>query len=125
MIRRPPRSTRTYTLFPYTTLFRSERQRLCVPRHARIAGREIDRDNVALDRPCPFFKAARHLGPSKRPERKAEPDDAGETGDHLKRPVLRISDLLRGLNCEGEQSVAARSAMKCASHLFRCGEAGA
>src|SRR3546814_9191368 len=25
MIRRPPRSTRTYTLFPYTTLFRSFR----------------------------------------------------------------------------------------------------
>src|SRR3546814_19437837 len=25
MIRRPPRSTRTYTLFPYTTLFRSIR----------------------------------------------------------------------------------------------------
>src|SRR3546814_10202009 len=24
MIRRPPRPTRTYTLFPYTTLFRSE-----------------------------------------------------------------------------------------------------
>src|SRR3546814_13916247 len=28
MIRRPPRSTRTDTLFPYTTLFRSERQAL-------------------------------------------------------------------------------------------------
>src|SRR3546814_5334516 len=27
MIRRPPRSTRTDTLFPYTTLFRSLRQR--------------------------------------------------------------------------------------------------
>src|SRR3546814_12587734 len=27
MIRRPPRSTRTDTLFPYTTLFRSEGQR--------------------------------------------------------------------------------------------------
>src|SRR3546814_4674987 len=27
MIRRPPRSTRTDTLFPYTTLFRSRRQR--------------------------------------------------------------------------------------------------
>src|SRR3546814_9957144 len=25
MLRRPPRSTRTYTLFPYTTLFRSQR----------------------------------------------------------------------------------------------------
>src|SRR3546814_15166696 len=28
MIRRPPRSTRTDTLFPYTTLFRSSRGRL-------------------------------------------------------------------------------------------------
>src|SRR3546814_7495083 len=28
MIRRPPRSTRTDTLFPYTTLFRSELERL-------------------------------------------------------------------------------------------------
>src|SRR3546814_10438329 len=27
MIRRPPRSTRTDTLFPYTTLFRSQRER--------------------------------------------------------------------------------------------------
>src|SRR3546814_19298163 len=28
MIRRPPRSTRTYTLFPYTTLFRSRQYTL-------------------------------------------------------------------------------------------------
>src|SRR3546814_14944932 len=28
MLRRPPRSTRTYTLFPYTTLFRSGELRL-------------------------------------------------------------------------------------------------
>src|SRR3546814_4254458 len=31
MIRRPPRSTRTDTLFPYTTLFRSEDVRLWCP----------------------------------------------------------------------------------------------
>src|SRR3546814_3440053 len=34
MIRRPPRSTRTDTLFPYTTLFRSPRPRrsiVCAP----------------------------------------------------------------------------------------------
>src|SRR3546814_960431 len=30
MIRRPPRSTRTDTLFPYTTLFRSDRAGRCV-----------------------------------------------------------------------------------------------
>src|SRR3546814_17102060 len=32
MIRRPPRSTRTDTLFPYTTLFRSARQERVRPR---------------------------------------------------------------------------------------------
>src|SRR3546814_1873750 len=31
MIRRPPRSTRTDTLFPYTTLFRSHRVRYIAP----------------------------------------------------------------------------------------------
>src|SRR3546814_1616403 len=37
MIRRPPRSTRTDTLFPYTTLFRSQVDR------RMVAGTEIDR----------------------------------------------------------------------------------
>src|SRR3546814_18395371 len=36
MIRRPPRSTRTYTLFPYTTLFRSQ---VLI---ARCGARDID-----------------------------------------------------------------------------------
>src|SRR3546814_2336038 len=53
MIRRPPRSTRTDTLFPYTTLFRSPGARLqqmlgltslrsrtiCLPRSADLNGR--------------------------------------------------------------------------------------
>src|SRR3546814_13585026 len=37
MIRRPPRSTRTDTLFPYTTLFRSPRRRRSRDRRARRA----------------------------------------------------------------------------------------
>src|SRR3546814_5299260 len=44
MIRRPPRSTRTDTLFPYTTLFRSPRRLL----HAQTAG--TDRDRLGRDR---------------------------------------------------------------------------
>src|SRR3546814_2908375 len=43
MIRRPPRSTRTDTLFPYTTLFRSvggPRQLLIVQQHQRAIGRQ-------------------------------------------------------------------------------------
>src|SRR3546814_12261457 len=44
MIRRPPRSTRTDTLFPYTTLFRS-------PGPVPVGGREpvVDRVELALE----------------------------------------------------------------------------
>src|SRR3546814_17358075 len=35
MIRRPPRSTLTYTLFPYTTLFRSNDPKRCRGDHHR------------------------------------------------------------------------------------------
>src|SRR3546814_14980669 len=54
MIRRPPRSTRTDTLFPYTTLFRSELLahaidvgrgpggRMDVPRDGRVLGRQAE-----------------------------------------------------------------------------------
>src|SRR3546814_4923664 len=48
MIRRPPRSTRTDTLFPYTTLFRSHRavqgQRL-----RTVAGAGLQHHRVAAD----------------------------------------------------------------------------
>src|SRR3546814_20513257 len=56
MIRRPPRSTRTDTLFPYTTLFRSQSTRCCPPanpegvtpawsheQHSLVRGLERDR----------------------------------------------------------------------------------
>src|SRR3546814_20564037 len=41
MIRRPPRSTRTDTLFPYTTLFRSHRRVESIPERPRP---RLDRD---------------------------------------------------------------------------------
>src|SRR3546814_16045188 len=42
MIRRPPRSTRTDTLFPYTTLFRSSSRAITL-QHGAIAGAHQDR----------------------------------------------------------------------------------
>src|SRR3546814_4706716 len=39
MIRRPPRSTRTDTLFPYTTLFRSYAEKRSAPVRRRETGR--------------------------------------------------------------------------------------
>src|SRR3546814_7181347 len=47
MIRRPPRSTRTDTLFPYTTLFRSsERARAHLP----VLGGHVARDQPVIAR---------------------------------------------------------------------------
>src|SRR3546814_4993210 len=54
MIRRPPRSTRTDTLFPYTTLFRSEIERLA-------AGLGVGADD-RMDRPG----AGRNVGHGRR-----------------------------------------------------------
>src|SRR3546814_2344176 len=55
MIRRPPRSTRTDTLFPYTTLFRSGRDlvgfELFQPLDALFLLGRIGRN--AVDHPCP------------------------------------------------------------------------
>src|SRR3546814_11128828 len=49
MIRRPPRSTRTDTLFPYTTLFRSQVDTADDPDHPTATGRP-DRPSPQADR---------------------------------------------------------------------------
>src|SRR3546814_11370087 len=50
MIRRPPRSTRTDTLFPYTTLFRSTQLQGChpfgQPCAKRLADRRVDVETI-------------------------------------------------------------------------------
>src|SRR3546814_21029583 len=57
MIRRPPRSTRTDTLFPYTTLFRSDRD---ASARARARHRLRHRAHPA-DRMAPLARLAVHL----------------------------------------------------------------
>src|SRR3546814_4489259 len=78
MIRRPPRSTRTDTLFPYTTLFRS---------------RQGDRPSVAdqlrlHDEPlgCPRF-----AGPDEATCRHARPDGRSEEHTSELQSLMRIS----------------------------------
>src|SRR3546814_18884381 len=48
MFRRPPRSTRTYTLFPYTTLFRSQTKQAAASAIEAAGGHYVD---VALMAP--------------------------------------------------------------------------
>src|SRR3546814_16423954 len=46
MVRRPPRSTRTDTLFPYTTLFRSIEYLLRQSRHGQLEGYGVSAQRV-------------------------------------------------------------------------------
>src|SRR3546814_19083036 len=50
MIRRPPRSTRTYTLFPYTTLFRSHQGVAVIVRIHKLTYLYV----ISLLRNCPW-----------------------------------------------------------------------
>src|SRR3546814_1134394 len=60
MIRRPPRSTRTDTLFPYTSLFRSQvDQRLRVAFVLHVAGQEYGPAAVAVDLGSDGFELTR------------------------------------------------------------------
>src|SRR3546814_4051177 len=85
MIRRPPRSTRTDTLFPYTTLFRSHR----ADRHLRPAEGDHPgaRGNLAHGRPAPAPGDANHGDHHPRP-------DADGAGDqHRLRSEEHTSEL--------------------------------
>src|SRR3546814_4876991 len=65
MIRRPPRSTRTDTLFPYTTLFRSGRRARHRPRRA---GRRLLRNERAR-----HLRGRRYRALARRPNRRQYP----------------------------------------------------
>src|SRR3546814_17140972 len=71
MIRRPPRSTRTDTLFPYTTLFRS------VPRRRSKGGQSSgggERDQTPKSRPQHEGPAARRGRQARSAARQCPPD---------------------------------------------------
>src|SRR3546814_8360799 len=82
MIRRPPSSTRTYTLFPYTTLFRSLADELRGRRHHRLG----DAGAAGVEQVAEFaqpgrqaqklvLREVRHLLPrAHRAEHAADPD---------------------------------------------------
>src|SRR3546814_11576230 len=87
MIRRPPRSTRTDTLFPYTTLFRSA---LCGgPGHRR---RAVAVPLQSLDRACRLLPEAHRLRLEPRAERRSGDVPGGDRrsleADQLQLPVF-------------------------------------
>src|SRR3546814_14603639 len=84
MIRRPPRSTRTDTLFPYTTLFRSEN-------HPRATARGRDRRTGGPRRRTYLRRGGGIARPRRRPHRRR----AGRPVPCSGRAVGRRIDILR------------------------------
>src|SRR3546814_8224326 len=75
MIRRPPRSTRTDTRFPYTTLFRSHGRTRARARHRRQDPQNVERhgadgpaDRFDRPRPRPHRPRRAFLGAGPRSE---------------------------------------------------------
>src|SRR3546814_11606589 len=88
MIRRPPRSTRTDTLFPYTTLFRSERiveerGRQIEMQPRAVAGLAVGIDRAAM--PHRLQRIDRRLddAPRRAPVGRGDEADAARVGFEL------------------------------------------
>src|SRR3546814_18035778 len=113
MIRRPPRSTRTDTLFPYTTLFRSDDQRREIggpfPALEKLRGPADSRqrvlDLVCEHRRCTHGGACARIAPRRYPHR-ARGGGMVE-GDHAPSRVVRNQRLDRKSVVEGK-SVSGR-----------------
>src|SRR3546814_8298786 len=100
MIRRPPRSTRTDTLFPYTTLFRSHfhgaphphqpREDLIVRRahhpHWRVADLGVLGDIDQVTGGCELRAARKAVAMHLRNDRRGEIPDAKAAFDDMARP---------------------------------------
>src|SRR3546814_1063029 len=94
MVRRPPRSTRTDTLFPYTTLFRS-------PRPSRTAADRVERCRARPPQPpphparTPAPARSWQAAPKRRPAIRRSPASATRTeiGEHTSelQSLMRIS----------------------------------
>src|SRR3546814_6986985 len=115
MILRPPISTRTDTLLPYTTLFRSDRHRLArgvvdVAGDDRAAPRNLVADklrsDIIGDAGAPAFAVALIFGQARAAEIFALGDIFHLGGDDAAAGIVHLTDVLAGL---GAEDLAARS----------------
>src|SRR3546814_8252751 len=90
-IRRPPRPTRTDTLFPYTTLFRSQRKRgrQCLENIHRRRVRRDDLTGVRAEQPADLVADAPRRGRPFSTEPRGDQPLAPFAPDDLRQPLTR------------------------------------
>src|SRR3546814_8573306 len=92
MIRRPPRSTRTDTLFPYTTLFRSSRGGFTSKIHARCDNQGLPVGFILTGGEASDYTAAEPLMAIPVATPKALLADKGYDGDRFRESLLVRSE---------------------------------
>src|SRR3546814_7136020 len=120
MIRRPPRSTRTDTLFPYTTLFRSDR-RLRQDRRAEVELRvaEPEAEGPERGRFVEQIAAmrARLVIVEDRELTDVARDGDGQLAAGIDAPEQRVGDGIALLLAGDRKSIRLNSSHSCASRL--------
>src|SRR3546814_15207020 len=116
MIRRPPRSTRTDTLFPYTTLFRSLFQIDPAPYEARVqqAEAELDRARAQLREMQRQWKRASQLY-EKKAVSESRRDQAQSAVEIAKADVANAEAVLRKARIDLGRSEERRVGKECVS----------
>src|SRR3546814_8342794 len=93
MIRRPPRSTRTDTLFPYTTLFRSQPCAAIAPCQYSTSQREIETDGDSSRPPsgeAPLSAASTSSKVNQRASSSSPPTCGPSGPTSAKKPSINI-----------------------------------
>src|SRR3546814_10587726 len=110
MIRRPPRSTRTDTLFPYTTLFRSRADRIDARGSDRAGEADIARHILQPDAECAIAENADRPVVGEFPGQRAAKADARRV-IALDRDRARVDDVA-GEGARGGDTDPARADRK-------------
>src|SRR3546814_6920925 len=116
MIRRPPRSTRTDPLFPYTTLFRSGDIAVLQQHVGDLVADPADR----VQRDARILEDHRHLAAADVAQhgfRRGQQVEAAETGGAGRHPPGRIEDAHHGIRSE-EHTSELQSLMRISYAVF-------
>src|SRR3546814_4700511 len=128
MLRRPPRSTRTDTLFPYTTLFRSRRRAVQAALHPRGGEQRLPRPDPAgpaglrhgLQRAA-LLRERERAGP--RPIRRRSRDGgrgARLQGDPREEPQRIQGSLRQGARARSEEHTSELKSLMRISYAVFC-----
>src|SRR3546814_8756558 len=124
MIRRPPRSTRTDTLFPYTTLFRSQEAVDAIRIAVRRASLRVDPDPVDREAPGDARTAVdgvQHAPvpacPCRRMDRNPEAA-AQRRAQHRQRPAIDAD--MSAVHCRSEEHTSELQSLMRHSYAVFC-----